>query len=82
MLVVPGAEHGVVGTPYGRRRLQDFLVRNLFGVEPRANQALGSRGRQIVSCFAWRLYRLTYSAPKTFGFLLRTLDKPGVLFIY
>jgi len=36
LLVVPGANHGVVGTPYGRRKLQDFLVRHLLGVEPRA----------------------------------------------
>jgi len=35
LLVVPGAGHGVAGTPYGRRKLQDFLVRNLLGVEPR-----------------------------------------------
>ncbi len=36
LLVVPGAGHGVAGTPYGRRRLQDFFVRNLLGVEPRS----------------------------------------------
>jgi len=36
LLVMPGAGHGVAGTPYGRRKLQDFLVKNLLGVEPRA----------------------------------------------
>ena len=35
LLVMPGAGHGVAGTPYGRRRLQDFFVRTLLGVEPR-----------------------------------------------
>jgi dipeptidyl-peptidase-4 len=36
LLVMPGAGHGVAGTPYGKRRLQDFFVRNLLGVEPRS----------------------------------------------
>jgi len=36
LLVIPGANHGAAGTPYGRRRQQDFLVRHLLGVEPRA----------------------------------------------
>ncbi|HUR44648.1 MAG TPA: S9 family peptidase, partial [Candidatus Saccharimonadales bacterium] len=35
LLVVPGAGHGVAGSPYGRRRLEDFFVRNLLHVEPR-----------------------------------------------
>jgi dipeptidyl-peptidase-4 len=35
LLVVPGAGHGLGGA-YGARRMQDFLVRNLLGVEPRA----------------------------------------------
>lgn len=35
LLVMPGAGHGVAGTPYGRRRLEDFMVRNLLGLEPR-----------------------------------------------
>jgi len=35
LLVVPGAGHGVAGTPYGKRRLQDFFVRHLLNVEPR-----------------------------------------------
>jgi dipeptidyl aminopeptidase/acylaminoacyl peptidase len=33
MLVVPGAGHGMGGA-YGTRRLQDFFVRHLHGVEP------------------------------------------------
>jgi dipeptidyl-peptidase-4 len=36
-LVVPGAGHGVAGSPYGKRRLQDFFVKNLLGKEPRWN---------------------------------------------
>jgi dipeptidyl-peptidase-4 len=36
-LVVPGAGHGVTGSPYGKRRLQDFFVKNLLGKEPRWN---------------------------------------------
>ncbi len=35
LLVIPGAGHGAAGTPYGRRRSRDFLVRSLLGVEPR-----------------------------------------------
>jgi dipeptidyl-peptidase-4 len=35
LLVIPGAGHGVAGTPYGQRRQADFFVRNLLGVEPR-----------------------------------------------
>ena len=38
LLVMPGQGHGVVGSPYGKRRLQDFLVRSLLGVEPRIAQ--------------------------------------------
>jgi dipeptidyl aminopeptidase/acylaminoacyl peptidase len=34
-VVVPGAGHGVAGSPYGKRRLQDFFVRSLLGKEPR-----------------------------------------------
>ncbi len=34
MVVFPGAGHGQVGA-YGQRRLRDFFVRNLLGVEPR-----------------------------------------------
>lgn len=36
MLVVPGAGHCPSGTPYVKRRLQDFFVRHLLGVEPRS----------------------------------------------
>jgi len=35
LVVFPGAGHGAGGSPYGRRRMQDFFVRNLLGVEPR-----------------------------------------------
>jgi dipeptidyl-peptidase-4 len=34
LLVVPGAGHGMGGA-YGMRRLQDFFVRHLLGLEPR-----------------------------------------------
>jgi hypothetical protein len=34
LLVVPGANHGVAGSPYGRRKVQDFFVRNLLAVNP------------------------------------------------
>ena len=34
LVVFPGAGHGQVGA-YGQRRLRDFFVRNLLGVEPR-----------------------------------------------
>jgi dipeptidyl aminopeptidase/acylaminoacyl peptidase len=35
LLVVPGADHGAGGEPYGTRRTRDFFVRHLLGVEPR-----------------------------------------------
>ncbi|HLJ56601.1 MAG TPA: prolyl oligopeptidase family serine peptidase [Chthonomonadaceae bacterium] len=35
LLVMPGSNHGVVASPYGRRREQDFFVRTLLGTEPR-----------------------------------------------
>jgi dipeptidyl aminopeptidase/acylaminoacyl peptidase len=35
LLVIPGAGHGAGGSPYGRRRIADFFVRHLHGVEPR-----------------------------------------------
>ena len=35
LLVIPGAGHGAAGTAYGRRRLADYFVRHLLGVEPR-----------------------------------------------
>ena len=31
MLVVTGSDHGVVSTPYGKRRLEEFLAQNLLG---------------------------------------------------
>jgi dipeptidyl aminopeptidase/acylaminoacyl peptidase len=34
-VVIPNVGHGAVGHPYGKRKLQDFLVRHLLGVEPR-----------------------------------------------
>ncbi len=37
MLVITGSDHGAAESPYGRRRRADFLVKNLLGVEPRAN---------------------------------------------
>jgi dipeptidyl aminopeptidase/acylaminoacyl peptidase len=35
LVVFPGAGHGAGGSAYGRRRMQDFFVRHLLGVEPR-----------------------------------------------
>ena len=35
-LMAPNVGHGVLGLPYARRRMQDFFVRNLMGVEPRS----------------------------------------------
>jgi dipeptidyl aminopeptidase/acylaminoacyl peptidase len=36
LIVFPGADHGPGGSPYGRRRRDDFFVRHLLGVEPRS----------------------------------------------
>lgn len=36
LIVVPGAGHGIGSGRYGMRRTRDFFVRNLLGVEPRA----------------------------------------------
>jgi dipeptidyl aminopeptidase/acylaminoacyl peptidase len=36
LIVFPGAGHGAGGSPYGHRRMQDFFVRHLLGVEPRS----------------------------------------------
>lgn len=36
LVVMTGAGHGAAETPYGIRRRQDFLVRHLYGNEPRA----------------------------------------------
>ena len=35
LLVMPGVGHGAMGTAYGTRRMRDFFVRKLHGVEPR-----------------------------------------------
>ncbi|MGN6370648.1 MAG: DPP IV N-terminal domain-containing protein [Phycisphaerae bacterium] len=35
LLVVPGSNHGASENPYGKRRREDFFVRNLLHVEPR-----------------------------------------------
>ncbi len=35
LLIITGAGHGSAETPYGRRRRQDYFVKNLLGVEPR-----------------------------------------------
>jgi dipeptidyl-peptidase 4 len=34
-IVFPGLGHGTIGSPYGQRRMRDFFVRSLLGVEPR-----------------------------------------------
>ncbi|MCY2951509.1 MAG: DPP IV N-terminal domain-containing protein [Planctomycetota bacterium] len=36
LLVMAGSGHGSCESPYGQRRRQDFFVRHLLGVEPRA----------------------------------------------
>jgi dipeptidyl aminopeptidase/acylaminoacyl peptidase len=36
LIVFPGADHGAGSSPYGQRRLRDFFVRHLLGVEPRS----------------------------------------------
>jgi dipeptidyl aminopeptidase/acylaminoacyl peptidase len=36
LLVMPGVSHGAARSPYANRRLQDFFVRHLLGVEPRS----------------------------------------------
>jgi dipeptidyl aminopeptidase/acylaminoacyl peptidase len=41
-LVMPGRGHGVAGTPYGRRRLQDFFVRHLGG-DNRTTSSIAAR---------------------------------------
>jgi dipeptidyl aminopeptidase/acylaminoacyl peptidase len=35
LIVFPGAGHGAGSSPYGQRRMRDFFVRHLLGVEPR-----------------------------------------------
>ena len=34
LIVFPGAGHGAGNSPYGERRMRDFFVRHLLGVEP------------------------------------------------
>lgn len=34
-IVFPGLGHGTIGSDYGKRRMRDFFVRSLWGVEPR-----------------------------------------------
>jgi len=38
-LIMPNTGHGAAETPYARRRMKDFFVRNLLGVEPRWSSA-------------------------------------------
>ena len=38
LIVFPGAGHGAGSGAYGRRRMRDFFVRNLLGVEPRRDE--------------------------------------------
>ena len=42
--LMPGVGHGAAGTPYGSRRLKDFFVRHLLGVEPRWGEAPAPAG--------------------------------------
>ncbi len=44
LLVIPGGGHGMGGS-YGRRRMQDFFVRHLLGVEP-PDRNVGVRGER------------------------------------
>ncbi|HMP01631.1 MAG TPA: prolyl oligopeptidase family serine peptidase [Gemmatales bacterium] len=39
LLIMPGVGHGAAGHPYAQRRLRDFFVRHLHGVEPRHTSA-------------------------------------------
>jgi dipeptidyl aminopeptidase/acylaminoacyl peptidase len=38
LIVFPGLGHGTIGSPYGQRRMRDFFVRSLHGVEPRRTE--------------------------------------------
>ncbi len=42
LLLVPGAGHGM-GGPYGQRRMQDFFVRHLQGIEPPDRNGVASQ---------------------------------------
>lgn len=46
MLIVPGANHGVMGYPYATRRQWDYFVRNLLGAEPPAGYEIGAPSDQ------------------------------------
>ena len=37
LIVIPGAGHAAPRSPYARRRMRDFFVRHLLGVEPRVH---------------------------------------------
>jgi dipeptidyl-peptidase-4 len=41
LLVMTGTGHGAAGSPYARRRRDDFFVRHLLGVEPRTEARSG-----------------------------------------
>jgi dipeptidyl aminopeptidase/acylaminoacyl peptidase len=41
LIVFPGLGHGTIGSAYGERRVRDFFVRALHGVEPRAERGDG-----------------------------------------
>ncbi len=46
LVYMPGAGHGVAGTPYGKRRLQEFFEKNLLGAtgaEPHSLNAVNSQ---------------------------------------
>lgn len=43
LLVAPGVGHGVLQLPYARRRMKDFFVRSLMGVEPPMNEGITTK---------------------------------------
>ena len=43
LVIMPGEGHGIAGSRYGERRLQDFFVRHLHGVEPRGRRRRRTR---------------------------------------
>jgi dipeptidyl aminopeptidase/acylaminoacyl peptidase len=62
LLVVPGAGHGMGGA-YGNRRLQDFFVRHLLGVEPPDRNGVASAPRNGVPVGRTFLSALAVTAP-------------------
>ena len=42
LVVFPGAGHGAGGSPYGRRRMRDFFVKHLRGIEPPPRNAVAA----------------------------------------